>query len=108
VSFFGDLFNFRFERFIYVRVAKALYLFALLISALFLIYYEVSLIISFNRGYAEEVAYWDNYFLTQDFWSFVTLVVGLPLLYLLEIIALRLVLETGVALIKIAENTSKQ
>ena len=107
-SFFAVLFNYRFEDFIFVRVARVLYLWILILSALALTYFEIALVVNFFNGWNSANAYGDlSFYLQLNFWPFIGLLIGFPILYLFEVIALRLVLEAGVALIKIAENTSK-
>ena len=106
-TFLSDLFNHRFEKFVFIRVARFFYLCVLIVSALGLVYFEFNLISSFLDGLSEAVKFWDNYYLSLEFFSFLGLVIGLPVVYVFEIIILRLILEAGVALIKIAENTEK-
>jgi hypothetical protein len=108
-SFFAVLFNYRFEDFIFVRVARAFYLWTLVLSALALAYYEIALVANFFNGLNEANSYGEgNYYIQINFWSFIVVLIALPFAYLFEVIILRLILEAGVALIKIAENTSKE
>jgi hypothetical protein len=107
-SFFADLFNYKFENFIFIRVARAFYLWTLIISALALVYYELSLLTNFFNGLNEANNYGEgSYYIQSNFWLFIGLLIALPLGYLFEVIILRLILEAGVALIKIAENTAR-
>ena len=108
-SFFPILFNHKFEDFIFVRVASGFYLWTLILTAIALIILELATIFGFFNGLAEANNYGDvNYYLQVTFWPFVGIVIGFPVVYLIQVIVLRLILEAGVALIKIAENTSKE
>lgn len=108
-SFFPVLLNHKFEDFIFVRVASGFYLWTLVISAIALVLFELGIAINFFNGLAVANDYSQtNYYLEETFWPFIGLIVGLPLAYLFELIVLRLILEAGVALIKIAENTSRE
>jgi len=108
-SFFAVLFNWKFQDFIFIRVARVLYLLLLILSALTVLYYEIAIQNKFLTGLNDANSYGEgDMYLQSQFWPFIVSVVGLPILYLLEVIILRMLIETGVAVIKIAENTSKE
>jgi hypothetical protein len=109
-SFFRILFNHRFEDFVFVRVASAFYLWILIVSSIALVILELITISGFFNGLATANDYYGDvgFYLQVTFWPFIGIVVGLPSLYLILVIVLRLILEAGVALINIAENTSKE
>jgi len=109
-SFFPILFNHRFEDFVFVRVASAFYLWILIVSSIALVILELITISGFLNGLATANDYYGDvgFYLQVTFWPFIGIVVGLPSLYLILVIVLRLILEAGVALINIAENTAKR
>jgi hypothetical protein len=110
-SFLAVLFDYTFESFIFVRVARIFYLVALIISSLAFVIVEIALVFSLFSGLNEaRSSYYGDvtgYYMTATGWPLVFAILLLPFIYLVEIIILRLSLEAGVALIKIAENTQR-
>jgi Domain of unknown function (DUF4282) len=111
-GFFKVLFDVSFENFIYVRVARSLYLFGLVLGALTLVIFEIIVFIEFLNGFRETSGSFDtsaqNYYMQSIGWPLVGILIAMPIVYLLLVILIRLSLESGVALIKIAENTKKK
>jgi hypothetical protein len=108
-SFLSVLFDWTFKDFIYVRVARAFYLGSVVTLSIGLIVFELlALFTLFNGLTSADTIYYGGgtgYFMATVGWSLVLLIFLLPAIYLSLIILLRLSLEAGVALIKIAENT---
>jgi hypothetical protein len=93
VGFLQALFDFRFEHFIFIRVAtffySAMVVFVILAGATFVVAVMFGAFGSLNTGLVFAVA------------------LGTPVVVLLYIILLRITFESGIALVKIAENTKK-
>ena len=107
-SFMSVLFNFRFEDFIYIRVASTLFLIALVVGGVALIAVESATVANLVMEYSNANKY-DAVasYMAQKGWTHILLMFVWPFAYLFGVIALRLTLESGVALIRIAENTER-
>ena len=110
-SFFAVLFDYTFESFIFVRVARIFYLVALILSSIAFVIIELGLVISLFVGLngARDSYYGDStgYYMSTIGWPIIFSIFVAPIIYIAEIVILRLSLEAGVALIKIAENTER-
>ena len=109
--FFKSLLDFKFENFIYIDVARAVYFVGILLSTLAFIGLEIwsfgtitGAATTTSSTFGDVTIYGSS---PVDNNSLILFMVGLPFIYLLEVITLRLSLELGVAIIKIAENTRK-
>ena len=94
VSFLKALFDFKFEQFIYVRVARFIYALLVILVLVAVAFLMIAALIASGSGNASA--------------SIALLgLIGGPLAGILSIIILRLSFESGIALIVIAENTKK-
>ena len=101
-SFMSTLFSSYFDDFIYVRVAGFLYVFFIVGSALSLLAFEIlDLITIFNNSGN------DYFWHSGSGWYYVAFLALAPFVWLLTVILNRMLFESGVALIKIAENTRR-
>jgi hypothetical protein len=97
VSFLKALFDFKFDQFIYIRVARVVY--AALVILILIAAAAMTLIAlaGLSRAYYDSER---------------TLAIGIalasPVVALVSIIVLRLTFESGIALVDIAENTRKK
>ena len=97
VSFLKALFDFKFDHFIYIRVARVVYAALVIIILLAAVAMILIALASLSRAY-------------YDYERTMALGIALasPIVGLLSVIALRLTFESGIALVAIAENTKKR
>ena len=94
VSFLKALFDFKFDQFIYIRVARVVYavlVILVLVAAAFLF---IASLTTLGNDQLRGIGF--------------LLILGTPITALLTIITLRLTFESGIALVAIAENTKKR
>jgi hypothetical protein len=112
-AFIKALFDFKFEEFIYIKVARFLYLISVIVIGLATI---AMMLISlwgiiqglFLNDYSSYGFEYYGYFMSSLGWPLVGLFFASPVVGLLSIILLRLGFESGIALVAIAENTKKK
>ncbi len=96
-GFFYSLFDFSFEKFIYVKVSRFIYAVILALVALWNVFLFFAVLLTLVQN---------PWQLVQNPW-YVFLIPASLIVSMLTVIFVRLGLESGVALIKIAENTQK-
>jgi predicted nucleic-acid-binding Zn-ribbon protein len=110
-GFLKSLLDFRFEKFIYVDVARVVYFVGVVLSTVAFVGSEIWSIVTIAGGLTTRSTSFGDVTIygsaPVDTGSLSLFIVALPFIYVLEVIALRLSLELGVAIIKIAENTKK-
>lgn len=89
VSFMNALFDFRFQEWVTLRIAGFLYAFFIGIVSLFALYLVVLVLIE-----------------GLEFALVLGSLIGIALLWFLSILLYRLVIESAIATIKVADNTS--
>jgi len=113
-AFIKALFDFKFEEFIYIKVARFLYLISVIVTGLATVALMILSIWGFIQGlflsggleyYGPE---YFGYFMGSTGWPIVGLFFASPVVGLLSIILMRLAFESGIALVAIAENTKKK
>lgn len=112
-AFIKALFDFKFEEFIYIKVARFLYLISVIVIGLATIAMMLISLWGIIQGlFLNEYSYvgfeYYGYFMNMLGWPLVGLFFASPVVGLLSIILLRLGFESGIALVAIAENTKKK
>ncbi len=112
-AFIKALFDFKFEEFIYIKVARFLYLISVIIIGLATVAVMLISLWGIVQGlFFNEYSYagfeWYGYFMGSLGWPLVGLFFVSPLAGLLSVILLRLGFESGIALVAIAEYTKKK
>jgi len=110
-AFIKALFDFKFEEFIYIKVARFLYLLSVIIIGLGTVGLFLFTLWNFVTGFFDTLTY--DAGLIGDFlgyigWAQLLVLLLTPVVGLLSIIILRLGFESGIALVAIAENTKKK
>lgn len=96
VSFLKALFDFKFDQFIYIRVARVVYAVLVILILVAAVASTLLLLVSLSNAYSYERG------------MIIALALASPFSALLTIILLRLIFESGIALVAIAENTKKR
>ena len=96
VPFLKALFDFKFDQFIYIRVARVVYAVLVILILVAAVASTLLLLVSLSNAYSYERG------------MIIALALASPITALLTIILLRLTFESGIALVAIAENTKKR
>ena len=113
-AFFKALFDFKFEEFIYIKVARFLYLISVIVTGIATVALMVLSVWEFIQGLFLTGGFeyygpdYFGYFMGSAGWPIVGLFFGSPVAGLLSVILMRLAFESGIALVAIAENTKKK
>jgi hypothetical protein len=109
-AFIKALFDFKFEEFIYIKVARFLYLISVVVIGLGTAGLFLFTFWNFGRIFIETLGYpeYIDDFMSYVGWAQLLLLLVTPIAGILSIIILRLGLESGIALVAIAENTKKK
>jgi hypothetical protein len=94
VPFLKALFDFKFEQFIYIRVARVVYATLVILVLAAAAFLFIAALTTLGNSQLSGIG--------------LLLLLGTPLTALLTIITLRLTFESGIALVVIAENTKKR
>jgi hypothetical protein len=105
-AFIKALFDFKFEEFIYIKVARFLYLISVVIIGLATAGLFLFTLWNFVTGFFQYIS--EPGYMGLFGWTQLLLLLVTPLAGLLSIIILRLGFESGIALVAIAENTKKK
>jgi hypothetical protein len=112
-AFIKALFDFKFEEFIYIKVARFLYLISVIVIGLAIVAIMLIALWGIVQGlflneYSSYGFEYYGYFMGSLGWPLVGIFFASPVVGLLIIILLRLGFESGIALVAIAENTKKK